>query len=37
MGYFYEIRGKLNGGLAFINSLISSGYNMLTEKFIIKY
>jgi hypothetical protein len=35
MGYFYEIRGKLNGGLAVINSLISSGYNMLAEKFII--
>jgi hypothetical protein len=35
MGYFYEIRGKLNGGLAVINSLISSGYNMLAEKYII--
>ena len=35
MGYFYEIRGRLNGGLAVINSLISSGYNILAENFII--
>ena len=35
MGYFYEIRGKLNGGIAVISSLIASGYNMLAEKFII--
>jgi len=35
MGYFYEIRGRLNGGLSVINSLISSGYNILAEKFII--
>jgi MFS family permease len=35
MGYFYAIRGKLNGGLSVVASLVSSGYNILAEKYFV--
>ena len=35
MGYFYAIRGKLNGGLSVVASLVSSGYNILAEKIFV--
>jgi MFS family permease len=35
MGYFFAIRGKLNGGLSVVASLVSSGYNILAEKYFV--
>ena len=35
MRYFYHIRGKLSGILSVINSLVSSGYNIIGEKWIV--
>ena len=35
MGYFYAIRGKLNGILSVVASLISSGYNIIAENYIV--
>ena len=35
MGYFFHIRGKLNGVLSVIGSLVSSAYNAIGEKWIV--
>ena len=35
MGYFFHIRGKLNGVLSVISSLVSSAYNAIGEKWIV--
>ena len=35
MGYFFHIRGKLHGALSVISSLVSSGYNVIGEKWIV--
>lgn len=35
MSYFFHVRGKLSGILSVINSFVTSGYNVITEKWII--
>ena len=35
MSYFFHIRGKLNGVLSVISSLVSSAYNAIGEKWIV--
>ena len=35
MGYFFDIRGRLNGGLSLIDALVRAGYNILAEKVIV--
>ena len=36
MGYFFDIRGRLNGGLSLIDALVRAGFNIfLSEKVIV--
>ena len=35
MGYFFHIRGKLTGILSVVSSFVSSGYNIIGEKWIV--
>ena len=35
MGYFFHVRGKLSGILSVISSLVSSGYNVVGENWIV--
>ena len=35
MGYFFHVRGKLSGLLSVIGSLVSSGYNIVGENWIV--
>ena len=35
MGYFFHIRGKLAGILSVVGSFVSSGYNIIGEKWIV--
>ena len=35
MYFFFEIRGKLSGALGIVNAIESSGFSLITEKFIV--
>ena len=35
MYFFFEIRGKLSGALGIVNAIESSGFSLITEKFVV--
>ena len=35
MSYFFHVRGKLSGIISIINSFVTSGYNVVCEKWIV--
>ena len=35
MYFFFEIRGKLSGALGIVNAIESSGFSLISEKFVV--